>query len=188
VHELDIPALTRRMVEGDDMAYRQFHDAYCNRLWRYLIVVSAGNEETARDALQQTFTRVVRHIRIFPSEEIFWSWLTVIARHVLFDTRRSQRRYFAFLDRFTQHRAAEHEPPAAHAAGDRLEELLQRELALLPAEDRDLIERKYFERQSVAAIASARQTTASAVESRLVRIRHKLKTAVLAALRDDSQP
>ena len=32
----DIAALTRAMVKGDEMAYRTFHDAYFDRLLRYL--------------------------------------------------------------------------------------------------------------------------------------------------------
>ena len=34
------------------MAWRTFYDAYLDRLWRYLLVVAAGNEDTARESLQ----------------------------------------------------------------------------------------------------------------------------------------
>ena len=52
------------------MAYRAFYNAYFDRLSRYLLVVAAGNEDAMREALQGTLMRVVRHIKVFQSEEI----------------------------------------------------------------------------------------------------------------------
>lgn len=184
---LDVPALTGRMNEGDEMAYRLFHQHYFDRLTRYLLVVTAGNEEATREALQRTLVRVVRHVRQFPNDDVFWSWLTVLARSALSDERRQQRRYFVFLDRFKRHATVEHEAAGGNdERAARLGETLERHLAFLPAEDRALIEKKYYERQPVSAIAGELQTTEKAVESRLGRIRRKLKEAVLAELRHES--
>jgi DNA-directed RNA polymerase specialized sigma24 family protein len=102
-----VAVLTRRMVQGDETAYRTFYDAYFDRLSRYLLVVTAGDEDAAREALQSGLVRVVRHIKIFTSEAVFWSWLTVLARSALSDQRRKRRRYLAFLDRFTWHTRAQ---------------------------------------------------------------------------------
>jgi RNA polymerase sigma-70 factor (ECF subfamily) len=182
---LDVAALTRRMVAGDETAYRIFYDTYFDRLWRYLIVVTSGNEDAAREALQATLTRMVRHIRIFSSEPVFWSWLTVLARSALTDQTRKRRRYLAFLDRFSQHAST------AHAANDdradeRLRQLLDRHITSLAADERQLVEAKYFAHRSVREIAAEMQLTEKAVESRLTRIRHKLKSTVLAELKNES--
>jgi len=166
------------------MAYRNFHDAYFGRLSRYLLVVTAGNEDAMRDALQETFRRVVKHIRVFPDEAIFWSWLTVLARSALADEGRRRRRYLAFLDRFTRHASVEAAAPVDDREA-RLGEALERNLADLPADERALLEQKYFERQSVRAIADHLQTSEKAVESRLGRIRQKLKAALLAELKHE---
>ncbi len=53
------------MVRGDETAYRIFYDAYFDRLLRYLLVVTGGNEEVAREALQLALVRVVRHVKCF---------------------------------------------------------------------------------------------------------------------------
>ena len=105
--DVEIAALTRAMVKGDEMAYRTFHDAYCDRLLRYLLVVTNGNEEAAREVLQLTFVRVVRHVKVFGAEEKFWSWLTVLARTAFLDETRKRRRYFSFLERFMSFSAVE---------------------------------------------------------------------------------
>ena len=181
---LEVTALTRRMVEGDEAAYRAFHGAYFDRLSRYLLVVTAGDEEAVREALQGMLGRVVRHVRVFREEAAFWSWLTVLARSALFDQSRRRRRYLAFLDRFTRHMDTEAPGPAGQA-DQQLADALERNLAALPPEDRQLLQWKYFERQTVAEIAGQRQTTEKAIESRLGRIRRGLKQAMLAELKHD---
>ena len=65
---------------------------------------------------------------------------------------------------------------------ERLRNLLERHVASLPPDERKLIEQKYFVRRAVREIAGELQTTEKAVESKLSRIRRKLKDAVLAEL------
>lgn len=181
----DVAALTRAMAGGDETAYRIFYDSYFGRLLRYLLVVTGGNEETAREALQLALVRVVRHVKAFESEEKFWSWLTVLARSALADESRKRRRYFAFLERFT--RQQEPGPTAMDngEADERLRALLESKLTTLPVDERQLVEQKYTLRQSVREIANGQQTTEKAVESRLSRVRQKLKDAVLAELKNE---
>jgi len=167
------------------MAWRIFHDAYFNRLWRYLLVVAAGNEDAAREALQGTLVRVARHVKQFREENVFWSWLTVLARSALADESRKRRRYFAFLDRFTRHQEAGSSAMDNGEADEQLRALLESKLTALPEDERQLVERKYILRQSVREIAVGQQTTEKAVESRLSRIRRKLKDAVLDELKNE---
>jgi RNA polymerase sigma factor (sigma-70 family) len=182
---LDIPVLTRRMAQGDESAYRTFYDAYANRLFRYLLVAAAGDEESAREALQAALVRVVRHIRAFPDDTIFWSWLTVLARSALSDQGRKRRRYLAFLDRFTRQARGEPEAEPSPAPGTRLLALLEGSLETLLLDERQIIEAKYFSGQSVRDIAGKMALSEKAVESRLTRIRQKLKTAILAGLKHE---
>ena len=169
------------------MAWRTFFDAYFDRLWRYLLVVAAGNEDAAREALQGALVRAVRHIKVFRDETAFWSWLTVLARSALADETRKRRRYFAFLDRFTRHASVENDGVSDAGIEDRLKKLLENQVAALPPGERELIGQKYFARRAVRDIADDLQTTEKAVESKLSRVRKKLKEAVLAELNHESQ-
>ena len=178
-------ALTRRMTEGDELAYCTFYGAYFNRLSRYLLVVTAGDEDTAREALQSALLRVVRHIKVFPTDAVFWSWLTVLARSALSDQTRKRRRYLAFLDRFTWHAHAQQTAPGDPQADVRLLGLLESGLQALPFDERCLAEAKYFERRSVRELAGELKLSEKAVESRLGRIRRKLKTAILDGLKHE---
>lgn len=169
------------------MAWRTFYEAYFGRLWRYLLVVAAGNEDAARETLQATLVRVVRHIKVFRDENVFWSWLTVLARSAFADETRKRRRYFSFLDRFTRHAVLESELRNDNPADERLPRLLAHQVALLPQNEQRLVEQKYSAHRSVREIADELQTTEKAVESRLSRVRKKLKDAVLAALNNESR-
>ncbi len=167
------------------MAYRTFHENYFNRLLRYLLVVANGNEEAAREALQLTFVRVIRHIKIFDAEEKFWSWLTVLARSSFADETKKRRRYFSFLERFASHSEIEFQNDGE--ADETLRALLQRQLSSLPEDERQLVGQKYENEKSVREIAEALQTTEKAVESKLSRVRKKLKEAVLVELKNESR-
>jgi RNA polymerase sigma-70 factor (ECF subfamily) len=181
---VDIAALTERMAAGDEDAYRMFHEFYFQRLLRYLVVVTGGREEAARDALQLALLRVVRHIRRFESEPTFWSWLTVLARSAVVDEERKRHRYLAFLGRFFRREQIE---AATNCEADaRLQELLTANLSALPWDERELIKRKYFARESVKQIAADVGATEKAIESQLVRIRRKLKAGILAQLNHET--
>jgi len=173
------------MVAGDEAAYRTFHEAYYPRLTRYLLVVTNGDEDAAREALQATFVRVVRHIKVFDDESRFWNWLTVLARTAFADQRRKRNRYLAFLDRFTTHAREEAANAENKEADSRLLATLEFNMGNLPAEDRELVQRKYVGRESVRDIAESLQSSEKAVESRLGRVRQKLKAAMLAALKHE---
>ena len=182
---LPVVALTRGMVRGDEDAYRKFHEDYFARLFRYLLVVTSGDEDAAREALQSSLVRVVRHVKVFEDDARFWRWLTVLARSAFLDQTRKRRRYFAFLDRFTEHTRGEAAGGDDGQADARLLRLLDEQMLELPPDERNLVERKYLGRESVRDLAVSLHTSEKALESRLGRVRRKLKDAVLARLRHE---
>lgn len=181
----DIAALTARMTRGDEEAFRAFHAAYSHRLLRYLFVMTRGQEDTAREALQSTLLRVARHVRRFDAEPAFWSWLTVLARSAVVDEARKRKRQTSLASRFFQWQQVDNQLPDPEA-DTHLVVLLQESLGDLPTEDRVLVERKYFQGKSVREIAVGLNTTEPAVESRLVRARRRLRELLTARLKDET--
>lgn len=176
----DMAAFTRRLVAADDAAWTEAHRRYAPRLFRYLIVAARGDEQVAHEALQGAFVRAVRHARVFETEEAWWGWLTLLARHTLADSRRSTGRWRAFLARFAHDTATTHSLPGDP---DLLPQMLDSALAGLDESDRSVIEQKYFAEATVREIADARGTTEKAIESRLTRARRRLRERILEALR-----
>jgi RNA polymerase sigma factor (sigma-70 family) len=129
--------------------------------------------------------RVARHVRRFDSEAAFWNWLAMLARHCVTDEMRKGNRYQSLLARFFQQRPAAADVPG-NDAGERLAELLREELACLPDGERALLERKYLNGEPVRGLAAEWKMTEKAMESHLLRLRRKLKTALLGRLRDET--
>jgi RNA polymerase sigma factor (sigma-70 family) len=173
--------LTSAMRRGDEEAYREFFRLYFHRLLAYLIVVTRGDEELARDLLQQTMIKVAKHIRIFEDESVLWRWLALLARTAAVDHGRKSQRYFGFLKRFWSFRT----PPAADEEEREFESTLSEQMQLLEPEERRVLEKKYFDRSSVKEIAAELSLSEKAIESRLTRARAKLKQQLLERLRHE---
>ena len=107
----------------------------------------------------------------------------MLARSALVDESRKQRRWFAFLERFSRHAETQGAAVNDGEADKMLLELLARNVSALSLDEQDLIAQKYVERRSVRDIAGAMKTTEKAVESRLSRVRQKLKDAVFTGLK-----
>jgi RNA polymerase sigma-70 factor (ECF subfamily) len=182
----DIAEMTRAMVRGDQGAWVLFHEGYSNRLHRYLLVVARGDEQGAEEMLQLTLTRVARHIRQFNAEEVFWSWLTTLARSAAVDEIRKRVRRDGFFRRLREE-AMPLATPSADGANELLRAALEESLALLAEGERRVLERKYLEGASVREIAAESATTEKAIESRLGRARRTLKENILALLKNEAE-
>jgi RNA polymerase sigma factor (sigma-70 family) len=181
----DVLQLTARMSRGDEAAYHEFYDLYFDRLLRYLLVVTGGQEEIAHEALQFSFVRIARHVRKFDSETAFWNWLAMLARNCAADELRKRNRQQSLLARFFQQRPADAGLKGG-GDGERLLKLLEKEMAGLPEGERALIEGKYLAEKTVRNLADERQMTEKAMESRLLRIRRKLRVAILGRLKNET--
>jgi len=179
-----VRALTAGLARGDEEAFRSFHDQYFDRLLAYLFVLSRGDADAAHEALQETFIRVARHVRTFDSEEVFWSWLTVVARSAAMDGGRKRSRYWRLLARYAVFWKAASAPDTADES--RLELLLAEALAELEPADRELINARYSRRASVRALAAELGLTEKAVESRLTRARRTLRHALSTRMRREA--
>ena len=175
-----IAALTSAIRAGNEDAFREFHRLYFDRLYQLLLVIARGNEDEARDALQETLLRVVRYGRKFDSEEVFWSWLKVVARSAARDAGRKQHRYLNLLRKFALHSETHFHRETGDAS---LNDLLEESLEELPAADRQLIEAKYLQGASVRELAVNTGLTEKAVESLLLRLRQRIREFILKKLR-----
>ena len=180
-----IQELTAKMKDGDEAAFSAFYERYCDRLFRYLIVLTRGDEARSRDLLQETMTKVVRSVRGFADERQFWNWLAALARNCFIDALRKARRTLQVVPLLPEDAPT---IPSAVAADDDapLFDALEDCLAAMGVEERELIEAFYFKEGSHESVARERQTTPKAVESKLARVRQKLRSAILKRLHHEN--
>lgn len=169
------------MAKGEEEAFREFHAAYFGRLFRYVLVLMRGDEHAARDVAQETLLRVVRHVRRFEEEAVFWDWLACLARSAGADHGRRASRYRRLLNLFGRQPPELSEPmPDGEAPS-----ALSKSLDELDENDRALLTRKYEEGSSVRELAAMHGVTEEAIESRLARARGALRKAVFRRFRHE---
>ena len=175
---------TRAIGQGDEQAFNRFYDLYSLRLYKYLLVLAHGNENEAREALQTVVVKLARNFKVFDQEVRLWCWLCRIARNAYVDLCRARQRdqRFVPLDEFVTDLAE------SRLADHRLSSALQAALQLLTPEECELVRAAYVDQRPLQELTDASGHTYKAVESRLGRLRRKLKNNLLNQLaREESQ-
>jgi RNA polymerase sigma factor (sigma-70 family) len=181
VSEWTIPQLSAAVRRGDENAVRALHARYFERLTRYALVITRGDEAAAADAVQTAFLKSLRHLRALPDEPALWAWLARAARTAAADAGRRSRRYSALLGRVAALFSREHEPAPEDTEAIWLA-ALEKALTELDEGCRALIEARYFRRRPLADVAAEQSSTDRAIEGRLARIREKLRRSILQQL------
>jgi RNA polymerase sigma-70 factor (ECF subfamily) len=174
----DTTRLTRAIVAGDEAAFREFYDGYSGRLFGFLLVLTSGQEEIARELHQTVMVKVARKFKVIATEAQLWAWLAQIARNAFIDHLRKQaRRRECTLE-------TSHVGPA-EATEEALVVRLEEGLQMLEPEERSLLETVYFEKRSHKEVATEGGQTVKAIDSRLARIRAKLRAIILRRIRNE---
>jgi len=179
-HELDVPALTAAICKGNQRAFEQLYHAIFTPLYGYLLVCAGGREQEVQEALQETLIRIARKMKPFKDRAGLWNWIRCIARNALIDQLRKAKRS----------RGRVFFPSEADLIRDRSEQECLTELKIhldhcldqLPPTERSLIQGKYLDTKTHKTLAQEHRLTPKAVESRLARIRKKLKDLLLKRL------
>ena len=174
--------VTRQMCAGSDAAYREFYEAYFDRLYHHLLAATRGEEDLSRELLQAVLLRVVRYIEPFEEERRLWGWLRHLARSAHIDhlRRLSCRPEASALELLDDLSPA---PPPEDAQLE-LMQALDASLGELEPGELQVLQRVYFDKLPQEQIAALDGTTRKAVESRLARIRLKLRKLILEKLKD----
>jgi RNA polymerase sigma-70 factor (ECF subfamily) len=169
------------VVNGDEAAFGEFYERFSGRLYVLLLFLTSGQEQIAREILQITMIKVARKFRVFENESVLWAWLSRIARNALVDYVREQSR----LPKPVSIELLGSSVNAPGAAETELLEWLECGLKELDDEERGLVESVYFKRRRQRDLAGECGTTQKAIESKLARIREKLRQFVLQRIKNE---
>jgi RNA polymerase sigma factor (sigma-70 family) len=185
--QIDWLQLTTRITAGEEAAFAIFYDHFFDRLFRYVLVMTRGDEQLSRDLLQRTMVKVVRYLKPLPDETIVWSWLTQLAKTSFIDLLRSQRRGPELV---ALELVKDISQPQDSGDDENLvlESALEAALKLLAVDEKELIQSVYFEELSHKQIAESMRSTPKAVESKLARVRRKLRSLLTGILNNENTP
>ena len=190
-------AVARRILGGDEAAFREMFDHFFPRLYRFALARLDGDADTARDIVQQTFCNAIQRLDGYRGEAALYTWFCQICRNVLADHFRKRGRGVArvvLLEDQPDARAILEalaapvsDEPESRVWRLQVRRLVEATLDALPGNYGDVLEWKYLDGQSVAEIAQRLGLGPKAAESQLQRAREAFRVAIadLASASDE---
>ena len=177
--DADLP-LVRALQSGDDGAFNELIRKYQEPLFGFICRYT-GDEETARDILQETFVRLYFSVRRFKPRAKFATWLYSIALNLCRDHARSKQRKQSYatesLDVVDLHRkvpSTDHSPDVDASLREELA-MLQKAIEELPHDLRTALLLCTVEGHSQQECAELLGISSKAVETRVYRARKILE-------------
>ena len=172
--------LIERILAGDE-------NAFANLIRKYEKQVHAqalrqiDDFQIAEDIVQETFLQVYQRLETLEDPKLFPKWLYVIVNHLCIAWHRKNRLQTQPLEEtdiseieteaYSRYVASEHAKATAEAQRD----LVQKLLAKLKENDREVITLHYFEEMTSSEIGTFLGVSENTVKSRLHRARQRLK-------------
>lgn len=173
--------MVRRLLAGDERAFRQFFDDHHARLYRFVVTRIPDDRGAAEELVQSTLSKALRQIGSWRGEAMLFTWLCAIARREIADwfrRRGREQRHVVLIEDEPGVRAAVESLPAAtedepeaQLRRQQTMRLIQVALDQLPARYGDVLEMKYIEGRSTREIADSMAIGSEAAQSLLARAR-----------------
>lgn len=175
-------ALAQSARQGEMAAFEELVRRHSVRIFR-VAMHFANSREDAEDIVQDAFFKAFQHLNDFEGRAQFSTWLTRITiNEALVRLRRSRRAPTISMDVETDEfsslgeRIADWRPnPEQSFSGSQLRDILQIGLASLPEEYRVVFLLRYVEGLPTADTAEVLGLSVTAVKTRLLRARIKLR-------------
>lgn len=165
----DIP---RRLLARDEGGLEALLLHY-GPLLRYVVAPILQDNGETEECISETALRAWEHIAQFdPEKGSFSGWLTAICRNTALNLLR--RRTQESVEPLSETIFAPEPTPEEAMLRQERQQQLQQALSCLSGEERALIYRKYYYRQSTLQMAAELGLTPRAVEGRLYRCRKRL--------------
>lgn len=151
-----------RYQRGDEPAFRGLYARHGAKLFRYLLH-RTGSRPVAEELAQQTWLQLHRARMSYQAPARFAPWFHTIALNLLYDCHRSRARNAEDL---TEHGAVPETPIGPTPEDGERADRVQRLLAGLPEQYREVILLHRYLEMDFGEIAEALQTTPGAVKQR----------------------
>ena len=76
-------ALAKRVLAGDEVAFRELFDGAFPKLYRFALARLDGNRDDATEAVQQTFCKAFERLDSYRGEASLFGWMCQICRNVI---------------------------------------------------------------------------------------------------------
>ena len=172
--------IVRRVLGGERDAYRLVVKEY-GPVVRATLAAHLSSADTVEDLAQETFIAAYEHLAEFDLEKDFGAWVKGIARNKLLMHLRRLYKHGEAIEKLKAAAAQEVWDEVGRVSdGDdrKTVERLRSCFEKLPQRLMGVLRARYFERESVTAIAGRHRTSVSAISSLLFRGRKELQSCM----------
>ena len=173
--------------EGDRLALEQLLERYQRQVFRFGLRM-CGEEEDAKDVLQETLLAAARNVKEFRGASSVSTWLYAIARSFCIKSRRASKFAPEHVDSLEALRAEATDvadarrTPDEDASGNQVKAALGSAIAALDPKYREVLVLRDVEGLSAAEVAEVLGLSVEAVKSRLHRARVAVRERVAPVL------
>lgn len=190
-------AVARRILGGDEAAFRELFDRFFPRLYRFALARVGGDRDTAQDIVQETFCNAIERLDSYRGEAALYTWFCQVCRNAIADhyrRRQSGNERFVLLEDQPDVRAIlealaapTDDEPDTGVWRQQIHRIVEATLDALPGRYGEVLEWKYLDGESVVEIARRLELGPKAAESLLTRARVAFHAAIseLAAASDE---
>ena len=170
--------LISRARGGDREAFGALVEQYRDNVYR-LAYRMCGNAYDADEAAQEAFVAAWRALPNFRGDAKFSTWLYRLTTNAAIDVMRREKRHQTVGDGEMVDLADDADSPQETVERTEQQEAVQKALATLSEEYREVLLLRYMEELDYAEIAEVLQLPSGTVKSRINRAKAALKTALL---------
>ena len=170
--------LISRARGGDREAFGALVEQYRDNVYR-LAYRMCGNAYDADEAAQEAFVAAWRALPNFRGDAKFSTWLYRLTTNAAIDVMRLEKRHQTVGDGEMVDLADDADSPQETVERTEQQEAVQKALATLSEEYREVLLLRYMEELDYAEIADVLQLPSGTVKSRINRAKAALKTALL---------
>lgn len=173
--EISEQVLIKRILDGNDHAFRLLVEKYRSDLFRVIFAV-LRDQKDAEDATQEVFLKIYTSLPQYKNQG-FKTWMTRIAvNHAIDMKRKRERRREDIVEKDRYEVIMAHqEGVEAEVLSKEQKRLFREKLNELPENYRDVIYDYYILEKTYQQIAEEQQVALKTVEARLYRARHWMK-------------
>lgn len=170
--------LISRARGGDRDAFGALVEQYRDNVYR-LAYRMCGNAYDADEAAQEAFVAAWRALPNFRGDAKFSTWLYRLTTNAAIDVMRREKRHQTVGDGEMMELADDADSPQETVERTEQQEAVQKALATLSEEYREVLLLRYMEELDYAEIAEVLQLPSGTVKSRINRAKAALKAALL---------
>jgi RNA polymerase sigma-70 factor, ECF subfamily len=182
--------VSRRILKGDEQAFREVFDQFFPRLYRFALARLGGDGDQARELVQLTFCKAFERLDTYRGESPLYGWFCQICRNAIADAGRNRQRELRYTPSLEEDATIEAmleslaaplaDEPECQLWREELVRLIQSALDCLPGRYGEVLEWKYVDGLSVQEIAQRLAVGPKAAESYLTRARDAFREAIAA--------